>query len=525
MASLSLGNGIGETWSFQTPEQQPTQLVATGTNASLTLGWSYGAEDHNNGNIQSATIVGNGVNATQQFTYDSINRLTAANEAGGWSQGYNYDAFGNLTGGAATGIAAAFPGSISATNNQITDPGWSYDPAGNVKAGPAATSITYDAENRQVSYTPAGLAAASYLYDGKGRRVRKIESNGATTTYVYDAMGQLAAEYDTGAPAATGTQYLTADQLGSTRMLTDANGNPVACHDYQPFGAEIGSGINSRGACYYTGTDNPKQKFTGKERDAETGLDYFGARYFSGAQGRFTTPDWSVIATPVPYAKLSNPQSLNLYTYVLNNPLGFADPDGHFAPLSDDEETRKRQLDGYKHAVGKQAGAYLYDNKVDGKHYVGIYTNGPDGNGPSFESINKASEQIGAIIGDQSRELRIKFVPQETEIGGITVGSRDAQESPAVTTWSNGGRTATVNVTSGFYGELPGEQMSDGKSGLISFAYILSHEAGHAYSSWYLGDSAGKGNSVRMENVTRQIDGGPTRMYHDKQGDVGKTTF
>jgi RHS repeat-associated protein len=50
-----------------------------------------------------------------------------------------------------------------------------------------------------------------------------------------------------------------------------------------------------------------------------TGLDYFGARYFSGAQGRFTTPDWSAKPQPVPYADLSNPQSLNLYTYVRNH--------------------------------------------------------------------------------------------------------------------------------------------------------------------------------------------------------------
>jgi RHS repeat-associated protein len=479
---------------------------------------------HNNRNVLSAAIVGNGVNANQQFTYDSINRLTAANEAGGWSQAYNYDAFGNLTGGAATGIAAAFPGSISATNNRITDPGWSYDPAGNVTVSPAANSIAYDAENRQVSYTPAGLAATTYVYDGEGRRVQKIEQSGPTSTYVYDAMGQLAAEYDTGSSTASGTQYLTADYLGSTRMLTDTSGNFVACHDYQPFGAEIPVGINGRGTCY-AGIDNPKQKFTGKERDAETGLDFFGARYLSSAQGRWTTPDWSVIATPVPYAKLSNPQSLNLYTYVLNNPLGFADPDGHFAPLSDDEETRKRQLAGYKHAVGKQAGAYLYDNVVEGKHYVGIYTNGQDGKGPSFESINGASKQIGAIIGDQGRELRINFVPQGTEIGKFTIGPVDAGQSPAVTSWSNGGRTATVNVTSGGYGELSGDQTSDRKSTWISFADILSHEAGHAYSRWYLGDSAGKGNSVRMENVTRQIEGGPTRTNHDEQGDVGKTTF
>ena len=66
------------------------------------------------------------------------------------------------------------------------------------------------------------------------------------------------------------------------------------------------------------------------ESGLETGLDYFGARYFSGAQGRFTTPDWSEKPQPVPYADLSNPQSLNLYAYVRNNPLTNRDPDGHW---------------------------------------------------------------------------------------------------------------------------------------------------------------------------------------------------
>jgi RHS repeat-associated protein len=69
--------------------------------------------------------------------------------------------------------------------------------------------------------------------------------------------------------------------------------------------------------------------FTGKERDAETGLDYFGARYFSAAQGRFTSPDWSENPRPIPYADLTDPQTLNLYGYVRNNPLSKADPDGH----------------------------------------------------------------------------------------------------------------------------------------------------------------------------------------------------
>jgi len=69
--------------------------------------------------------------------------------------------------------------------------------------------------------------------------------------------------------------------------------------------------------------------FTGKERDAETGLDYFGARYLSSAQGRWTSPDWSAVPQAVPYGTLGDPQTLNLYAYVRNNPLGSADADGH----------------------------------------------------------------------------------------------------------------------------------------------------------------------------------------------------
>lgn len=70
-------------------------------------------------------------------------------------------------------------------------------------------------------------------------------------------------------------------------------------------------------------------QFTGKQRDSESGLDYFGARYFGSALGRFTSTDWSGKPQPVPYADLTNPQSLNLYGYVLNNPLSRVDPNGH----------------------------------------------------------------------------------------------------------------------------------------------------------------------------------------------------
>jgi RHS repeat-associated protein len=70
-------------------------------------------------------------------------------------------------------------------------------------------------------------------------------------------------------------------------------------------------------------------QFTGKERDAESGLDYFGARYYASSMGRWMSPDWSAKEEPVPYAKLDSPQSLNLYSYVGNNPLSRVDPEGH----------------------------------------------------------------------------------------------------------------------------------------------------------------------------------------------------
>jgi RHS repeat-associated protein len=84
-------------------------------------------------------------------------------------------------------------------------------------------------------------------------------------------------------------------------------------------------------ACLLSATPSPtiQSHFTGKERDTESGNDYFFARYYSSAMGRFLSPDWSAKVMPVPYARLDDPQSLNLYSYVLNNPLLKIDPNGH----------------------------------------------------------------------------------------------------------------------------------------------------------------------------------------------------
>lgn len=198
-----------------------------------------------------------------------------------------------------------------------------YDAAGNLKQF-GAMSLEYDRENRLKKATGSGVT--EYGYDGLGRRVVKEESGGAATYYIYDAFGQLAAEYlSSGTGSTVGTHYVSTDHLGSTRVVTNGSGGIVSRHDYLPFGEEIASTVGSRqSVAGYTWNPSLTHRFTGKERDAETGLDYFGARYLSAGMGRFTGAD------PKPFhsGHIANPQKWNQYAYVLSNPFVYVDPDG-----------------------------------------------------------------------------------------------------------------------------------------------------------------------------------------------------
>ena len=137
-----------------------------------------------------------------------------------------------------------------------------------------------------------------------------------------------------------GVEWLITDHLGTPRMVIDQSGalGNVKRHDYLPFGEELVAGQGGRTAALgYTG-DGVRQKFTQKERDAETGLDYFGARYYSSAQGRFTSPDefWKD-------SQIGDPQSWNKYAYVRNNPLRYVDPTGEKATvrIQTDEKNKR----------------------------------------------------------------------------------------------------------------------------------------------------------------------------------------
>jgi RHS repeat-associated protein len=147
--------------------------------------------------------------------------------------------------------------------------------------------------------------------------------------FFYNLAGQMVAEYTTSnLTTGGGTSYLTMDTLGTPRIISGTNindntGGVKARHDYLPFGEELGlSGGRTEAQGYVV--DSVKQKFTSKERDVETGLDYFQARYYASAQGRFTSVDPIAVTTK----QMVNPQRWNKYTYVINNPLALYDPNG-----------------------------------------------------------------------------------------------------------------------------------------------------------------------------------------------------
>jgi RHS repeat-associated protein len=269
------------------------------------------------------------VNGNWLYSYDGLDRLSRA--AGRGTFTYDYDRNGNRwRQNSLDGQGPSRQYGIDASNNRLS--GMAYDALGNV-VHDGTHSYTYDAENRLIRVD--GGATAQYAYDAVGRRVRKSTSAGAAE-YLFDLDGHPIASRDpaTGtwpsrevyagarhlATYARGTTYLHhQDWLGSHRLTTLFDGTVTEkCMDL-PFG----DGLDCSQASGQPATSTP---FADYERDRETQLDHTWFRQYSSAQGRWTTPD--------PYLgsiDTSNPQSLNRYSYVLNDPVGLRDPLGLMA--------------------------------------------------------------------------------------------------------------------------------------------------------------------------------------------------
>ena len=317
-------------------------MASNSVQFSLTSPYRFTLSYAPDGDVLSAQ---DSVNGNWSYTYDDFNRLVnATNSAPQAGLSYSYDRYGNrwqqnVTAGTSSSSVLTFsggPASSTATcyhaaglTNQAD--GYCYDAAGNLQ-GDGQHIYVYDAENRIISVDGGQV---KYAYDADGQRVEKTSTAGSAD-YVYDLGGHVIGEingvgawtrteiYASGRHLGTynnGTIYfIQSDWQGTERERVLLTGDPYEICASLPFG----DGLQCVGA-----SDPSPDHFTDKPRDIETGLDYFGARYFSSAMGRWLSPDWGVKPVAVPYADFGEPQSLNLYRYAENNPVSISDPDGH----------------------------------------------------------------------------------------------------------------------------------------------------------------------------------------------------
>ncbi len=320
-----LPNGITGAYAYN-PNGDVNTIGYTISGSTNVLNLNYPSYD-NAHNI--LTQVKNGV--TKTFSYDNVNQLVGVNVSGTNTESFTYDYVGNRL----SSIDNS-PWSYN-TDNELTGYGattLTYDANGNMIVlydGSVSHNLTYDFENRLASYD-----TASDLYDPQGRRLSKTV-NSVVTRYLWDGATMIA-ELDgtnqiqrlytynpqTMEPVSTAigctAYFYITDHLMTPQMMTDITGTTVWYAELSAFGT----------ANVITSTVTNNLRFPGQYADAESGMYYNMNRYYVPSIGRYIEPDpilQGFITIPFILERI-NPEILNPYIYVINNPLLFIDPFG-----------------------------------------------------------------------------------------------------------------------------------------------------------------------------------------------------
>jgi RHS repeat-associated protein len=315
---VNYGNGVINARTFNLNLRLESLRISAGTDYFYKT-YGYNEWDANNGRIASIT---DNLNAAKSvtYTYDEMNRLATATTNGpDWGLSWSYDRYGNRLNQTITkGTAPSDLPSINSANNRISS--WTYDAVGNV-TNDGRNIYAYDAEDRVISINGG---ATTYTYDAGGIRLTK--TTGTTTIrYYFGAAEKTNSSWTKiliGTPAGAiewdnGTMHFKSNNhLGTPAIITNGLGALVGQNELYPYGEILSETGNST-----------KFKLSGKERDIESGNEYFGARYYSNVSGRFLTTD--------PVFRTNDPQSLNRYIYAGNDPINFVDPDGRDITLFD----------------------------------------------------------------------------------------------------------------------------------------------------------------------------------------------
>jgi len=265
---------------------------------------------------------GNAASITTDYNYDDLYRITDFDVSGSASRDYAYDRNGNITSLVTGTSTLIYNYSASSTPNRLdstTGTGgqtYAYNPNGWMTRRGTDT-VGYDYRGLTTGY-----GSAWYLMDPDRRRVKKTVGT-VVNYYLRGADGTVLAEYSgqtlsaryvyAGARriarvAGNSASYYLADHLGSTRSLVDDSGTVTAAYDYLPYGKVLES----------SGAESTHFRFTGHERDPESGLDYMLERSYAYDVGRFLRPDPMQDEYP----------GISPYAYANNNPLKYVDPDG-----------------------------------------------------------------------------------------------------------------------------------------------------------------------------------------------------
>jgi RHS repeat-associated protein len=311
LTSMTYANGTTTSYSYDTNREWLTAAKVTSGTATLYQA-SYG---YNAGGLITTMSQGTPGAASTNYSYDDLDRLASA--TGAQNQTFSYDAVGNIT---SNSLVGSYSYADPAHKHAVTTAGaasYTYDANGNTTSG-AGRTLTWDGGNRLASVTQAA-ATTTFAYEPAGQRVKKVFGPNTTRYFgdhVEDVNGTLVKYYYAGpvlvARSAGGVKtWYHSDRLGSTRLITGATGTEARDYDYLPFGAQSS-----------TGSAANERTFTGHVRDDSTGLLYMNARYQDPTVGRFVSPD-----TEIP--DLDEPQDINRYSYVRNNPVNNVDVTGN----------------------------------------------------------------------------------------------------------------------------------------------------------------------------------------------------
>ena len=378
------------------------------------------------GNLDYQRAIVNGVTSTERFIYDNLHRLKRSDRAlasGSSTVTYGYDPAGNLT--AKSDYATSYNYNLSRPNAvaSVTKAGggtasFDYDANGNLISGDGRT-LTYNAFNKPTSITASGVTA-SFYYGADLARYKQAKNNGETILYIDKRMEIVTTggttnyrHYLSDVAILTKTgdlndtdpdiRFLHRDRLGSLATITDEGGQDVQARGFDPFGKPrdgdwadrspptLGSAITDRG-------------FTEHEHLDESQLIHMNGRVYDYNLGRFLSVD-PFIQEP------GNSQSLNPYSYIMNNPLAGTDPTGYQATTCADDgksctraynvKPDPRSLNRFSTRVTETLtenddGSYTLNRKFDnGSSFTQTFNPASNGTGSS------SPDQIGSPAGGQ----------------------------------------------------------------------------------------------------------------------------